>query len=374
MDNLQESVLVIGGGLAGITATAVAIKRGAKVTLVTNGPGTLAMSGGSISIQGMDLKHPCLEKAMGFFTAMMTAAGCEYKGELRQRQLVPNAMGSFQEVSMAPASIWSGRPVNGSKVMVLGIRGLSGFNANLTAELLSLSAGKLNLQVEYTGKMIDVPWLQTPGFNALDIANHLEDQQNRDKLAEMIKPLLEDYNLLLMPAILGLQTGSTEFARFEEKVGCSVGELYTVPPSVVGVRIFQCLLKYLQKAGAEINFGYPIQSLQLQAGRCTAAILDTPGRKRVIKADNFILATGRINKFDLVLNYEGKDTEWDQEEEAAVNEQMQLLNRDKLPVAVNVYGAGSILEGFNYRNGNAQAILTGYQAGIIAAGGEKIEC
>jgi len=374
LDNLQESVLVIGGGLAGIMATAVSIKRGAKVTLVTNGPGTLAMSGGSISVQGMDLKHPCLKKAMGFFTDMMSAAGCEYKGELGQRQLVPNAMGSFQEVSMAPASIWSGRPVNGGKVMVLGLRGLSGFNANLTAELLTLSAGRLNLQVEYTGKIMDVPWMQTPSFSTLDVANHLEDQQNRDEFAVMIKPLLEDYNLLLMPAMLGLQTGSTEFVRFEEKVGSSVGELYTVPPSVVGVRIFQCLLKYLQKSGADINFGYPIQSLQLQAGRCTAAIMDTPGRKRVIKADNFILATGRINQFDLVLNYEGKVTEWDHEEEAAVNEQRQLLNRDKLSVAANVYGAGSFLEGFNYRNGNAQAILTGYQAGMIAAGGEKIEC
>jgi len=373
LDNLQRTVLVIGGGLAGITAAAVAIKKGAKVTLATSGPGTLAMSGGSISSQGIDPKHPCLEKAMGFFTDMMARAGCEYKGEFRDRQLVPNALGSFQEVSMAPASIWSGSPVKGNKVMVLGIRGLSGFNANLTAELLTESAGRRNLPVEYTGRMIEVPWLQNRGFNTLDLANHLEEQQNRDKLAEIIKPLIKDYSLLLMPAILGQQIGSTELAQFAEKVGCSVGELNTVPPSVVGLRISQSLLKYLQKAGVDINFGYPVQSLQWQAGRCTAAILDTPGRKRIIKADHFILATGRINKFDLVINHEGKDTEWDLEE-TVVNEQMQLLNQDKLPVAANVYGAGSILKGFDCRNGNALAILTGYQAGIIAAGGETIEC
>ena len=45
-----------------------------------------------------------------------------------------------------------------------------------------------------------------------------------------------------------------------------------------------------------------------------------------------------------------------------------------MPFAANVYGAGSILEGFVSKNGNALAILTGYQAGIIAAGVKKIEC
>lgn len=368
MDDLHKTVLVIGGGLAGIIAAAVAINSGAKVILVSNGPGTLAMSGGSINIQGIDRKHPYLEKAMGFFTDMMAEAGCEYKGEFRGRQLIPNVMGNFEEVSMAPASIWSGRPVNGTKVIVLGIRGLSSFSPNLIAELLRASAVRQNLQVEYTGKMIEVPWLQNRGFKTLDIANHLEEQQNRDELAEIIKPLVEDYSLLLMPAILGQKTGSTEFARFTKKVGCSVGEVNTVPPSVVGLRIYHWLLKYLQKVGVEINFGYPVRSLQLQAGRCTGAILDIPGRKRVIKADNFILATGRINKIDLAVNNEGEGSEWYLKEEVAVNEHMQLLNQDKLPVAENVYGAGSILEGFVCRNGNAQAILTGYQAGIIAAG------
>ncbi len=374
MDNLQETVLVIGGGLTGIIAAAVAINSGAKVILATNGPGTLAMSGGNITIQGIDLKHPYLEEAMRFFTDMMTEAGCEYKGEFRGRELIPNVMGNFQEVAMVPSSIWSGSPINGSKVMVLGIHGLSGFNPNLIAELLTASAVRRNFQVEYIGRRIEVPWLQNRAFNTLDIANHLEEQQNRDKLAEIIKPLVEDYSLVLMPAILGQQTGSTEFARFAENVGCAVGELNTVPPSVVGLRIYQCLLKYLQKVGVDINFGYPVRSLQLQAGRCTAAILDTPGRKRVIKANQFILATGRINIFDLAVNNEGEDTEWYLKAEAAVNEHLQLLNQDKVPFAANVYGAGSILEGFVSKNGNALAILTGYQAGIIAAGVKKIEC
>jgi len=371
LDHTQETVVVIGGGLAGIIAAATAVKYGGKVTLVTSGAGTLGMSGGSVNLQGINLKQPHLEEAMNFFTDMMTVTGCEYKGNYREIQLIPHAMGSFQEMSLAPTFVSAGSPVNGSKVMVVGIRGLSGFNPNLTAELLTASANKRDFQVEYTGSMIEVPWLKKRTFNTLDMANYLEKQENRDKLAEIIKPLVKNYSLLLLPAILGQQIGSQEFANFEEKVGCTVGELNTVPPSVIGLRIFQCLQKYLQKVGVDIHSGYPVQSLQLQAGRCTAVTLDTPGRKRVIKADNFIVATGRINTFYIAITEGGKDSDVHLKEDAIINEYMQLLNENQFPIAANVYGAGSILKGYDCKNGNSLAILTGYQAGMIAMGVKK---
>lgn len=368
MDDILKTVLIVGGGLAGIISAAAARKNGAKVILVTSGPGTLAMSGGSINTEGMDLANPYLEQAMELFRDVTTIAGCEYSGMPREQHLIPNVMGNFQKVSMAPASVWSGSPVYGDKVVVLGIRGLSSFSPFLIAEVLNYSALRQNLQVEYIGKLIEVPWLPKRSFNNLDLAHLLEDQQKRDSLAEIIKPLVQEANLLLLPAILGQKTGSAEFAAFTKMVGCSVAEMSTVPPSVVGLRVYQALLKYLQKNGVELNIGYPVQALQIQAGRCTAAILATPGRKRIIRADNFILATGRINKNEIIINNENGTIAHHFTEGIAVNKNMQLLKVDKIPFAANLFGAGSILEGFVSRNGNAQAILSGYQAGIIAAG------
>lgn len=366
--SLQETVLVIGGGLTGIVAAATAIKNGSKVKLVSSGPGTFAMNGGSIRIQSLAPDQPYLKEAIEFFSEMMTTAGCEYMGGLQEKHLIPNILGDFQEVSMAPASIWLSSPVPDSKVMVLGIKGLSGFNPYLIAELLSESAEKRNLQVKYTGKMIEVSWLQNRSFDTLDMANQLADQKKLDKLAEIIRPLAKDYSSLIMPAILDQQTGTIEFNRFAEKVGCTVSELHTIPPSLVGLRIFHHLIKYLQKAGAEINLGYAVQSLYIKDGRCTVAILDTPGRKRVIKADNFILATGRVNRLDYVVYSEGTNDEWKLNADNEVNEKMQLLKQDNLLIAENLYGAGSILE--NSKKGNAQAILTGYRAGVFATGGK----
>ncbi|TWH45058.1 FAD-dependent oxidoreductase [Sporomusa sp. KB1] len=368
MGNTRKQVLVIGGGLAGITAALAAAKYGAQVTLVTSGPGTFALSGGTVSIQGMSSEQPYLEEAIDFFRAMTAAAGCEYKGACNERTFIPNIMGGFQEVLLAPASVWAGRPVNGSKVIVAGIHGLSGFSAQLTAELLSAAVKKLGIQVKYSAATTEIPRLQNHSFTSLDVANYLEDKQNQKHLAELVQPLVRDNDLLLLPAIFGSKIKEQEFAEFIKQVGCSVGELVTVPPSMAGLRVFQLLQRYLTQAGVESNPGYPVQALQLEDGLCTAAILDTPGRKRVIKAQSIIVATGRINRNSIAITIAGKDNETFLQEDARVNEQLQLVNKNNLPVAANVYGAGNILETYECKSGNALAIVTGYRAGMLAAG------
>jgi len=368
MDNTRKQVLVIGGGLAGITAALAATKNGAQVTMVTSGPGTFALGGGTVNIQGMSSEQPYLEEAIVFFSAMTAAAGCEYRGACNERTLIPNIMGGFQEVLLAPSSVWAGRPVNGSKVIVAGIHGLSGFSASLTAELLAASVKKLGMQVKYSAATIKIPWLQNRSFTSLDLANYLEDKQNQKQLVELVQPLVGDNDLLLLPAIFGSKIKEKEFAEFIKQVGCSVGELVTVPPSMVGLRVFQCLQRYLTQAGVESNPGYPVQALQLEDGLCTAAILDTPGRKRVIKAQSIIVATGRINKNSIAITIAGKDNETLLPEDVRVNEQMQLVDKNNLSVATNVYGAGNIIETYECKNGNALAIVTGYRAGLLAAG------
>ncbi|MDF2569534.1 MAG: glycerol-3-phosphate dehydrogenase, anaerobic, subunit, partial [Sporomusa sp.] len=47
-----SDVIVIGGGLAGLTAAIVAAGRGKDVTLMTSGAGTLAIGGGTIDVLG----------------------------------------------------------------------------------------------------------------------------------------------------------------------------------------------------------------------------------------------------------------------------------------------------------------------------------
>ena len=370
MDDIKKkTVLVIGGGLAGITAALAAVKNAAQVTLVTSGPGTFALSGGTVSVQGMSKEASYLQEAIEFFQDMTAAAGCEYEGSWQERTLIPNIMGGLQEVVLAPFSLWAGKPVNGNKVKVVGLRGLSGFSASLTAELLTAAVKELGMQVQYSAAEIKVPWLHNCSFTSLDIANYLEDEQKQEQLVKLIKPLAREQDLLLLPAVFGSKLGRQELAKVSKLVGCSVGELITVPPSMVGLRVFQAMWKYLQQTGVDIISGYPAQILQIDKGVCTAVFMDTPGRKHMVKAQSIIVATGRVNKINIAIKTTDGTADCFLPGNCLVNESMQLIAEKDVPFAANVYGAGSILETNECKNGNALAILTGYRAGILAAKG-----
>lgn len=367
--NKQKHVAVVGGGLAGIVAAAVAAAKGAAVTLATSGPGTFALGSGSISFAGMDNGQPCLAPAVQFFQKITAAAGCDYQGNTGALEKVPTAMGTLQTVSMAPASIWAGRPVDGGRVLVAGIRGLSGFSAVFTAELLTVAAAQAGLKMEYRGLTVELPWQRNGSFNTLDAANYLETEYNRDQLARMLRPLTKGYQLVLLPAVLGRTTDRSALTRFVSALGCPAGELNTVPPAVTGLRIYCLLQQYLQRAGVEINLAYPVQALQVRDGSCVAAVLATPGRKRLIRADSFVIACGRINQIPVLVDKGGNGNAKELQADSAVNQYLQLLDNENRPVAANLFGAGSMLAGYDRRNGNALAILTGYQAGILASGG-----
>ncbi|WP_093794200.1 FAD-binding protein [Sporomusa acidovorans] len=373
MDNApNKTVLVIGGGLAGITAALAAMKNGAQVILVTSGPGTFALSGATVSIRGMNKEQPYLQEALDFFKDITIAAECEYKGAFTGSTFIPDIIGGLQEIALAPFSLWAGRPVNGSKVMIVGIRGLSGFSAGLTAELLTSSVKQIGLQVTYRTATIEIPWVRNGFFTSLEVANHLEDKQRQAQLAELLKPLVKNQDLLLLPAIFGMTMGSGEFNGLARQIGCSVGELITLPPSMVGLRVLHAMQKYLKQSGVEIISGYPVQALQVEDGICTAAFVDTPGRNRVIKVGSIIVATGRINKSSLAIRTPSQKTETFLQDDCLVNESMQLLNEQNIPFAANIYGAGDMLETSDCKNGNALAIWTGYRAGVLAAGGDNI--
>lgn len=367
--NKQQHVVVIGGGLTGIVAAAAAAGQGAAVTLVSSGPGTLALGGGSISFAGLDIGRSYIKEAVQFFREITAAAGCDYQGDAGTEAQVPTAMGSLQTVSMAPAAIWAGRPVDGNRVLVAGIRGLSGFNACFTAELLSAAAAEAGLQITFRGLTVALPWQCSASFTTLDAASYLETEPSREQLARILQPLTKGYELLLLPAILGYTTDNRALTKFAAATGCAVGELNTVPPAVTGLRVYRRLQSYLQRTGVEVNLAYPAEALQIRDGRCRAAVLATPGRKRIIKADSFIIASGRINQCQLLIDRDDSGKDKEVSADAVVNEYLQLLDKENRPVAANLFAAGSLLADYQRQSGNALAIVTGYQAGILAAGG-----
>lgn len=364
----KERTMIIGGGFAGLVAAATAVRQGAAVTVVTSGPGTVSLGSGGISFRDMDTEQAELPAAVELFTDMTAAAGCQYRGELKTSRLIPNVLGGFQQVSMAPAAVWNAGVENNQRVLIVGWSGWSGFNAQLTAELLTKTAAKMGLQVNYSAETIELNKWTNGELTALSIAMYMNDPDYRKMFASLLKPLIRDGQLLLLPAVLGTTTSHYELERFAVAVGCPIGEMISTPPAVSGLRMYTCLQKYLQKCGVEFRSAYPVRVLQGRDGYCQAAVLDTPGRPCVLKADRFIIATGRINQFSLSI--EGIPTGQAIAETVSVDKFQHILNKDNRLVANNLYAAGSIIDNCHGSNGNAFALLTGYKAGMAAVRGD----
>jgi glycerol-3-phosphate dehydrogenase subunit B len=343
----EFDVLVIGEGISGVTAAAAACRQGARVTLVSKGPGTFVLGTACVDLAGLDWNTLVIgkcgvtevEEAIGFFLELTAGAGCAYEGGLRERRLVPTIMGTFAEVSLAPRQLWKGGPRGAGKtVVVVGIENVFAFDPNFVAERLSVHSKEMGLSTSYRAAAIKLPeihgqhWL-TP----LDIASEIDrDSFYLQALIAALKPVVQDADLLIMPGVLGLNSGDDDFRNLEDEICCTICELPTLPPSIPGLRLLRRLESRLATMGAEICTGFSVQKLCMDGDRCTGAVLDTPGKPRNVPADCVILAAGKFSR--LLDDRTGK----------------------------NVFACGSVAGKFEPRYGNAIAIVSGYQAGIAA--------
>ena len=364
----EFDVLVIGEGLSGITAVASACHRGAHVMLASKGPGTFVLGTACLDLDGLDcgaqgLGH-CgpreLEEAIRFFLELTAAAGCAYEGGTRERRMVPTVMGTFAEVSLAPRSLWKGDPRGVGKTVVAGIENVFAFDANFVAERLAAHSKAKGLATSYRAAVIKLPPIhEQQWLTPLEIASEIDRNSfYRQALIAALKPQVHDADLLILPGVFGLESCDDDIRRVEDQLGCAICELPTLPPSVPGLRLLRQLEAHVAAMGAEICTGFPVQKLSLDGNRCTGAVLETPGKPRIVRADRVILASGQFSRLLEA---------WPAQDHAVrVNAELQPVNGDGVLLAANVFACGSVVGKFAPRYGNAIAIVSGYQAGMLA--------
>lgn len=364
-------VLVVGAGLAGITAAAAAAQTGARVELLSSGLGSFILGGGVVDVGELfSAEAPgtscastaSLGGAFHLFSAMTAAAGCDYRGDLSARGWIPTLLGTFQTAAMAPRYTWVDPPASQAKIMVCGIEGLVDFDASFMAERLNASARQLGMQGIYEACVVNLPWEHRPGTTALEIANEIDRHATRRaELISRLRPLTAGASLLLLPAVLGIEASTQDLAQAESSLGCQLRELATLPPSVIGLRLFRRLEAYLKTSGVTVTLGFRVDELLIHDGHCDGIKLNTPGRARVHHAEAVVLASGDSTSDLLKRSLPGSSSK-----PLAIDGNLQATQHGQL-VVENLFLAGCNLPVPNRRNGNARDILTGYQASMRAA-------
>ncbi len=351
MHSHRFDVIVVGAGVAGLTAAAVAARQGRRVALVATGAGSLVIRSGCVQAGEFTESRVAADAcaALGFFRGMAEAAGCPFEGDVSGRHLLPNLLGDFESVALAPRSLWNGEPRNGSSTAIVGIRGLSCFDENFMAERMNEEARKLGFWCDCAARQISVAHIFGCSVTALRIAAKFDsDAGFRAELARALRLAAPESDRILVPGILGLHSSAEQLAEFEHEVGCAVCELRTLPPSVPGLRLFNRLLSYLREIGVELFQGFPVQSLRIEEGYCPELQIASPGRPTILHGDSVVLAIGR-HSVELVSN--GC---------AGLDEQMRPISSDGSVMAWNVLVADS-----KQRREWVSEILSGYCAGNL---------
>jgi glycerol-3-phosphate dehydrogenase subunit B len=287
-------VIVIGAGLAGLTAAAVALESSRSVALVTRGAGSFVLGNGCIGTREVEAlsAQPDLAQALRLFLSTCVEAGCEMEGDLSQHIQLPSLLGGFQSVAYAPRTLAHAGFRKHLPTLIAGIESLSGFGANFLVSRLNEQARTHGLSASYAACTVALPANLGAPLTTLRIANAFDrDEQFRASLAELLHSASTGYERVLVPAMLGLHATGVQLAEFEQSVGCVVGELPTLPPSIAGLRMYNLLIHHLRSKGLEFFEGYSVESIESVNGICTGLRIASPGRPFTLHAEAIVVAT-----------------------------------------------------------------------------------
>jgi len=314
---IESGVLVVGGGLAGLTAARTAAAAGADVRVVSREESTLRQASGLIDVLGyvdgagpiadpfaamaeLPTEHPyrivgetAVRDAMGSFD---DAIGGYRGGHTETNALVPTHGGTVKPTARYPASVTPGLASDPRSTLLVGFERLTDFDAPLAAAHLE-AAG---VPFEVAGVTITFPRAFRADAAITRYARALDRNEpgdagrdTREVLAETVAEHLGDHERVGLPAILGREDPGAVRESLRAELGVPVFEVPTGPPSLPGLRLSDRLEAALGDAGASVEtvddvVGYDGED------RVEHVIVDRNGSRTPYVADQYVLATGGL--------------------------------------------------------------------------------
>lgn len=382
----MSDLIVVGAGLTGLFAAALAARRGARVTLIAAGRGGLELSHGCIDILGpspllqgledLPTDHPyqragapALQAALVALQEMAQEDGLPYVGGLTSTLLLPTTLGALHPTSLAPEAQAAGDLSSDAEVSLAGLPAFRDASAPLTATALERQGVRVTAVLELP--LIDAP-LRRDAY-ATDLARLFDDPDRRAEIARAWKPRVAGLRRVGVPAVLGWERHAQAFDDLQERLGVRLFEIPTPPPCVPGLRLERLLRRAAQSAGALLIEGSRAAGLvdgRSGGRRVSGVVAFTAGGPRVYSAQGVLLASGGVLHGGLLARSDGRVQEsvldlpvrapadrtawtsaaWSDPQPYArfglrVNARMQPIGADGSVPYENVCAAGGVLAG-----------------------------
>jgi glycerol-3-phosphate dehydrogenase subunit B len=412
---VSVDVVVIGAGLAGLTAAVRLAEGGLRTTIVAQGVGATHLSPAVVDVLGYapDLvespakalpgfvvdhpDHPYARIPVETVAASLEwfrehATGLGYTGSLDENVLLPTAVGVPKPSALVPASMAAGDLRSGGRFVFVGLRAMKDFHPAYLAENLRQSKLPTGATVEARAVQLSDPERE-PDVNPLGYARLFERADYRRAIVAELGPLLQPDEVVGFPSVLGLDRHAEVRSELEDALGHPVFEVPSLPPSVSGIRLFEVLRAAFRRAGGRLVLGPMATGVETGSdGAATALVVrGAANRGATFPARWFVLATGGFASGGIELDSFGEVREtvmglpvagvpdvdeprfltayFDDHPMAraglAVDERLRPLGQAGGPAFDNVFAAGAVLGGaqpWREQSGNGLAVATGFAA------------
>jgi glycerol-3-phosphate dehydrogenase subunit B len=411
----ENDVIVIGAGITGLMAAAVAAKNGKQVKLLSLGAGTLTIGGGIIDIMGYvdggmpaatpsagllqvaqdhpykKIGRPAIESAIKFFKEICEEEGYPYIGNLDEMQWVPTAAGTIKPTCLVPKTMNTAELKKTDKVVVLGFESLKDFYPHLVSKNLANIPGFNTKQYEII--MIDPNIADGRDVTALDVARWLDTEEGLQDCTQKMRAVIKPGSVVIIPPVLGTSPDYRVAESLQKALQCTFIETAAIPPSITGLRLQTMMRNYLRKLGVRIIEQAVVTKSIVENGKCVAVITSGIDRERTYSANNFILANGGFygggliaepgNVVEPIFNLPvvaptdhelwanaslfSNEAQPFAKMGIQVDEKMRPLDADNKVILTNVFVAGRNLRGYDFcfeKSGNGVGITSGYQAAM----------
>jgi len=315
-------VLVIGAGLAGLSAAARLAEDGAKVMLIAKGVGATHLGPGTIDVlgyaperverpgealAGLGGDHPyarlggadAVARSVDWFKRQFDGGplgAYGYRGDLGENVLLPTTVGAPKPSAVVPETMAAGDLRDDAPMLVVGFHALRDFHAAYLADNVArggVPARSVVIEGRVDGR---------PEANSLGLARAMENPDSRAEIVRQVERGLDGAARVGFPAGLGAEDPHGVWTALQEQLGRPVFEVPTLPPSVPGMRVFKTLRARLRERGGRIVLNSEAvlavrDGIRVEAVRATAA-----GRQVDYRARWIVLATGGVASGGIALD------------------------------------------------------------------------